>query len=81
MTLAERVNDVKMAFFRELDELLAGYDKERIMTDDTYEISAEADAKIDELLDYSEDWYDEYFHPVKFEIWKRTMEQRGVHIE
>ena len=66
MTLKERcdeaLKDIKMEFFNELKDLMKDYDIERVQFDESYEISPEADAKWEELVDYSEDW--------NFEFWK-----------
>ena len=65
MTLTERCNDalksIKMSFFQELKDLMKDYDIERVLYDENYEISPEAEAKWEELVEYSEDW--------DFEFW------------
>ena len=66
MTLVERVNEVKLEYFEELAELMKDYDDiERIMFDETYEISPEADAKWGELAEYSEEWEMEFWEWLK----------------
>ena len=62
MTLTERVNKVKIEFFEELKELMKDYDDiERVMFDESYEISPEADAKWSELAEYSDEWEAEFW--------------------
>ncbi len=65
MTLKERceeaLHDIKMEFFNEMKDLMWDYDIDRVLYDESYEISPEADAKWDELVDYSEDWNHEFW--------------------
>ena len=74
MTLKERCNealkDIKTTFFNELKDLMDGYDIERVQYDESYEISPEAEAKWDELVEYSEDW--------NFEFWTWMKKEKGV---
>ncbi len=71
MTLKERcdeaLRDLKMKFFNELKDLMKDYDIERVMFDESYEISPEAEAKWDELVEYSEEWDNEFWAWLKKE--------------
>ena len=61
MNLAERLNEIKLEFYEEFFQLIKDYDIDRMQWDDTYEISAEAESKWDELLDNNEDWGEEFW--------------------
>ena len=61
MNLAERLNEIKLEFYEEFFQLIKDYDIDRMKWDDTYEISAEAESKWDELLDNNEDWGVEFW--------------------
>ena len=75
MALKDKVEqallDIKWAFFEELKELMKDYDIERVQFDESYEISPEAEAKWDELVDYSEEWDFEFWD------WMETLKQNG----
>lgn len=61
MNLAERLNEIKLEFYEEFFQLIKNYDIDRMQWDDTYEISAEAESKWDELLENNEDWGEEFW--------------------
>ena len=64
MTLAEKVNNLKMKFFEKTLACMTPEDIEQILSgkkDWEHAWSKKFDKKLDELYDYDYDWYLEFF--------------------
>ena len=64
MTLKERINNLRVDFFLEAVDLMTEADYEHLYDKD-YEFSLPFDNKLDELLEYDEDWYYAFFEWMK----------------
>lgn len=72
MTLTERVNELKYSFFNDMKVCMTAEDVQHIVNCDfDCDYSQMVDSKLDELLDYSEDWYREFFNWFR-EGWKKS---------